>query len=103
MIAKMMRIMIRLTFRDCLGIIHAESIYKSRARIIYCRILGFTPEKTDSNPNVISLVCDLGTHAPDIGQTLPDSHYHGMCSDRRSIGNFNIVYGLATSVLLYGF
>ena len=78
MIVKTIRIRICLAFQDFLGIIHVMCISKSRTRIIYCRILVLTPEKTDSNPNVIYTVSDFGTHAPDIGQTSPDLHNHGM-------------------------
>jgi len=77
------------------------SIRKSRARIIYCRILDSTLEKADSDPNVIYIVCDFGTHAPDIGQTLPDSHYHGMCSGRRSAAQRLLLDGYVEVLVLY--
>ena len=78
LIVKTIRIRICLAFQDFLGVIHVMSIRKSRTRVIYCRILDFAPEKADSNPNVIYTVSDFGTHAPDIGQTSPDLHNHGM-------------------------
>jgi len=84
-----MRITIRLTFRDFLGISMLSLIYKSCARTIYCRIDYNCVKNADLITRPLDELSDFRKNAPDIGQIFPDSHYQGARSGRRSMGNLN--------------
>jgi len=72
-ITTIMRITIRLTFRDFLGISMSSLIYKSRARTIYCRIGYLGVKKVHLQPRMLDEVSDFRKNALDIGQILLDS------------------------------